>query len=970
MLARDLVAHLAGTRDGHTFKPVGALELKGLPEPVAAVEVIWEPEDAAALPPRLQEMPPGGFVGRAVERARLAELFDEASGGTRRVALISGEPGIGKTRLSTHTALEARSRGAFVLYGRADEELAVPYGHWVEALTHYVEHAPERLLRAHTERQGGELSRLVPALTERLPDAPPPRETDPDTERYLLWGAVLGLLREASSEEPLVLVLDDLHWAGKPTLLLLKHVVSHGQDIRALIVGTYRETDLGQGHPLAEVLADLHREQGVDRIALKGLAEPEIVEIMERAAGHELDRAGIGLSKQLFSETDGNPFYTAELLRHLLESGAVYQRDGGRWAMREALSEIGLPQSVREVVGRRIERLGEGARKALSMAAVIGREFDADLLLRIAEYSEDQLLELLEEAVAASVLTESGSLPGRFSFAHALINHTLYEDLGTTRRARLHRRVAEALEALLGADPGERVSELAQHWAKATTAVDLPKAISYARLAGEHALKELAPDEALRWFTQALELQAQGAEVGPAERCELLIGLGEAQRQSGDAAYRDTLLEASRIASDLADAGLAARAALSNTRGVVSVFGEVDDERLAALARALELDAFANPATCARLISLQAMELWFDIDHERRRALAEEALTLAREAGDRRALAHVLLNHLHAVWAPDTLEFRRASSRNLVETAAGVGDPALEAWGAYHETHVQIESGEVEGAEIAGRRLRSIAEALGEPVLRWLAAVVPAGLAFGRGDIAEAEQLAEEALQIGTDDGQPDAFMVYGAVMAPLRALQGRGDEMIDATEETVQAYPGIPAWAGALAWGYCWLGRIAEAEALVRKGALDGFAHVPHDQVRSTALASYVDAAWHTRARDAAGALYPLVEPWADQIVWNGASSLGHARMYLGLLAATLGWDERADEHFTFACDIQEQNGMLLWAARAHLGWAEALAGREEVERARAEAARALELAREHGYGAIEPRAAAVVETGSGARL
>ena len=210
-----------------------------------------------------------------------------------------------------------------------------------------------------------------------------------------------------------MVVLDDLHWADNATLLLLKQVVSRGQGMHTLIIGTYRESDLSRGHPLSEVLADLHREQRVERIALMGLREPDIVGIMERVSGHELDEVGLRLSKQLFLETDGNPFYTGELLRHLTESGMLYQQDGGRWAVRGALSELGLPQSVHEVLGRRVDRLGQGAREALSVAAVIGRDFDVDLLLQVTEDSDVELLALLERAVAASVLIESASVPGR-----------------------------------------------------------------------------------------------------------------------------------------------------------------------------------------------------------------------------------------------------------------------------------------------------------------------------------------------------------------------------------------------------------------------------------------------------------------------------------------------------------------------------------------------------------------------------
>jgi class 3 adenylate cyclase/tetratricopeptide (TPR) repeat protein len=973
ILAKEIVAHLAADRHGHAFKSVGDLELKGIAEPLPTIEVAWEPlgEEGSPLPlpPRLQEIPPGGFVGREQERERLAQLLREASEGNRRVALISGEPGIGKTRLSTHTALEARSQSAIVLYGRADEELALPYGPWIEALKHYVEHAPEPVLREHVERHGGELTRLLPQLDERIPGVPRPRETDPETERYLLWGAVAGLLREASSQDALVLILDDLHWADKPTLQLLKHVTLQGVGTRALMIGTYRESDIARGHPLSEVLADLRREPGVERIAVKGLDEHAVVEIMERAAGHELDEAGKQLAKELYRETDGNPFYTGELLRHLLESGGVYQHESGRWMVRGELSELGLPQSVREVVGRRIERLGEETRRALSVSSVIGREFDVELLLKVNGQSVDELLPLLEEAVGASVLTESATVPGRFSFAHALINHTLYEDIGITRRARLHRRVADALDGMLGEDPGARVAELAQHWAQATTVVE-PKAISYARLAGERALEELAPDEALRWFKQALDFDARRMEHDAAERCDILIGLGEAQRQIGDAAFRATLLEGSRIADELSDPDRAARAALANNRGTQSVYGEVDEERIAALERALELDGLRNPARCARLISLQALELELGPHHERRRALADRAIALAREAGDDRALAHVLRDSAIVLEGPDTdLQLRRALVDEQLKRSEQIGDPALRCWAALSDMGVSAEAGDLERAGTAGRRLRAIADELGQPTLRWFGCYFNASWQLLCGDLAEAERLAEQALQIGTNSGEPDVFMIYGAQLGVIRLLQGRIHEIVELIEQGVEANPGLPAWRGGLAQAYAWLGRTGEASAIVEAAASDRFEHLPRDLVHLSALATYADVASLLGAKDAAEILYRKMEPWKERIVWGSAVTYGYVGMYLGMLAAACGWHERADEHLRLACELQEQKGMWVWAARAHLGWAEALAGRGETDCAHTEAARALELSREHGYGAIEARAAAIVETDSVAR-
>ncbi len=224
-----------------------------------------------ALPERLRELPATGYVGRLAERERLDGLWGQAREGSLRLALISGEAGVGKTRLSTHLALQAHGEGATVLYGRCDEDLGVPYQPWVQALGYLVKEIPQTVLDAHVERFGGELARLVPALRDRVPDLPAARESDPETERYLMYAAVAGLLEGAGEQEPLVLILDDLQWADAPTLSLLRHVVSAGSSIPAMVVGTYRDSDLSRDHPLAALLADLHREQGVERIKLTGL---------------------------------------------------------------------------------------------------------------------------------------------------------------------------------------------------------------------------------------------------------------------------------------------------------------------------------------------------------------------------------------------------------------------------------------------------------------------------------------------------------------------------------------------------------------------------------------------------------------------------------------------------------------------------------------------------------------------------
>jgi class 3 adenylate cyclase/tetratricopeptide (TPR) repeat protein len=918
ILVTALVAQLAAART-RAFVAVGALELKGLPRPVETVEVVWRPldpvEGTMPLPARLQSLPPSGFVGRANELALLRRSLGEAQSGRMRLVLLSGEPGIGKTRLATHAALAARAEGAIVLYGRCNEELQVPYAAWVEALSHYVEHAPEAVLRAHVDRHGGELARLVPALRSRVAGLPAPSHTDPETERYLLWGALVGLMREASATDLLVVVLDDLQWADKQAVVLLKHVLAEGHAVRSLIIATYRDSDLQRGHPMTELLADLHREHGVERLAIGGLGQPEIVDIMQRAGGHELDEAGIALSHELHRETDGNPFYTGEILRHLRESGTIYRQQNGRFTVRGELTERGrlsgvaLPQSVREVLGRRVDRLGSDTATVLSVAATIGREFDLELLAVVSERSEDELLELLEEAVAASVLTESASTPGRFAFAHALISHTLYEELGNTRRARRHRRIAEALESGAVAEPGARVRELAHHWSQATMAVDIRRATDYARMAGMRALDELAPDEAMRWFTQALELLG-GTGEEEAHR-ELLVLLGDAQRQAGNAAYRETLIEAARLSAEAGDADGQARAVLATWRGVSSL-GHRDADLVAALKAAADALPRDDPRR-AEIVAELAAELAFTVPLEHRRALADEALTLARGTGDRRLLCQVLLQHAFAIWVAHTIDERVASLHEAVELSGRLADPALQFQTASRACNV-IEAGDLDGFDARVARMTELLELVPQPLMRWILRFTEAPRALLGGDLEAAEALALEALQIS--GGNADGLTVFGGQIVSIRWEQGRLHEHVDLVAQAVVDNPAIPAFAGAHALALCSAGEPAHARELLAPLVADRFASIPLDLAWSTTLSNWSEVAFHAGVIEAAGPLYDLLLPHANTVVWNGAALWGPASRHLGRLALMLERLDDADQHLCHATAEHDRLGAPIWQA------------------------------------------------------
>src|SRR6476661_9353810 len=609
ILTTEFVRMLAKSRSDVELESVGALELKGLDEPVETYRVRWAPaevrDERPVLPARLASSVSANFVGRAAEVEQLSAAWKAiAAEGERRVMLLSGEPGIGKTTLSARFACAVYEQGGAVVYGRCDEDLGIPYQPWIEALTQVVREVPLGVLAAHVADRGGQLARVVPELARRLP-VELSTGGDADTERFVLFGCVVDLLARVSAEFPVLVMLDDLHWADRGSVQLLRHVVASDDAMRVGVLGTFRDSDITTDHPLTDFLAALHRENRGVRIGLRGFDDNDLLHLMETIAGHEMDDQGVALRDALLAETAGNPFFVAEILRHLAETGAIYPQDDGRWTADADLRAVGLPVSVREVVGRRLAGLGADTERVLGLGSVIGRDFDIALLAAVAQTDEDAIIDLCDAAVEAAVLQTTED-PDRYTFAHALIEHTLYDGLSPARRSRAHKAVAEQLETLAGPDGGSRVGELAYHWAQAVQPADTAKAIHYAQAAGDRALDQLAPDDAIRWYAQALELLDRAPEPDRRQRVEILIGLGEAERMSGVAAHREHLLEAAEQADTIDAVDLLVRAVLANSRGWQSTIGQSDHERIAMIARAL--DKVGDDADRARLLTLLAIE--------------------------------------------------------------------------------------------------------------------------------------------------------------------------------------------------------------------------------------------------------------------------------------------------------------------------------------------------------------------------
>ena len=968
ILAADVVKFAAGRRSPHAFTSLGGLELKGLPEPVETLDVAWAPlggdvlePGTVPLPTRLGHTPEVGVIGRQDELAALETAAKRvASGEGRELLFVVGEPGQGKTTLVAEFARRAHEAHMTVLLGRCDEELGAPYQPFHEALSHLVAHSHESVLRSHVVAHGGELDRMVPALRQRLGDLPAPQSTDADTERYLLYGAAAGLLEATSTDTPVVLVLDDLHWADKPSLQLLRHLVARSATLRLLIVGTYRDAELSSTHPLETALAALHREPaGISTIEVKGLDDTGVVALMEAAAGHQLDDAGLGLAHQLYRETDGNPFFVAEVLRHLSESGAIFQDPTtGRWTAGEE-EQLALPHSVRSVIGTRVARLGEAAIKVLTAASVIGRDFDLDLLAETTDLAEDDLLDLLEEAERAAVVQEVDGAPGRYSFSHALIQHTLYEDLSATRRTRVHRQVGEAIEHLYPNEPGEYAGELARHFFLATKPTDATKAITYSKRAGDAALEALAPDDAVRYFSQALELSSQTPALESGLRIDLLIGLGTAQRQAGIATFRETLLDAARAARASGDGPRLVRAAVANDRGTFSTVDSVDAEKVAVLEQALAQVGSAA-ADRAQLLATLCSESTVGTSLEHRMKLAEEAIAVARATEDDETIVRVLNHLLLPLAVPPLIDRVLEWSTEALDRALLLDDPLLLCAAASGRRFAAACTGDLVEVDRCFALKAPIVAKLDQPFLLWVDSLQRGTRALIAGDTEDAERLAAEALELGMDGGQPDAPVAFGMQMLMVSLWRGTMGDLVPLIDQAIKDNPGLQVFRAALALAHSEGGHHDEAQRELRSFAESGF-KLPMDVTWLTGMTAYATAVIESNAVDLAGPLFEILSPYAGQWHYSDVAAAGPVSRTVGGLATLLGRFDDAHDYLSTAASSSKLAGAKFFTAWTDLYQSRMLMARDapgDAEKARPLLMATAETSAANGYGNLEKRA------------
>jgi DNA-binding SARP family transcriptional activator len=813
---------------------------------------------AAAVPGIVRRAGTGPFVGRDAPLARLTGAFERARTGERRLVLVGGEPGIGKTRLAAELCAHAHAAGATVRFGRCFEEAIAPYEPFVEAL-------------------GDAWPHDAPVAGDAAPGA-----------RWRLFESVDAALREGA---PTVLALDDLHWADKGSLLLLAHLVRASRPAPLLVVGTYRESELSRTHPLAAALADLRREGLYERVTLDGLGAVDVAELLRGWLGSD------ALAGRLHDETGGNPFFLEEVVLHLREAGA----------------EAGIPESVREVLGRRLSRLGDGANRALQAAAVVGRDFDLALLERLDALRGIDALEAVEEAVAAQLVREDGVRPGRYGFAHPLVRETVYEELSLTRRVRLHAAVADAIEALHGDDAGH-LNELAAHRLAAAAGADPAEAVDIALRAARHCIAQLAYEEAATTAAAALEALDERAD---GLRAEGLLVRGEALLRCGDeAGAREAFGAAAAIARAAGDAERLARAALGASGLGVTIIAV--DEWVVALLREALAGLDEGPLR-ARVLARLAVETYYASTAAQRKALGDEAVGVARRSADPTALVAALNARRVALWSAAYLDERLETAAEMVAAAERAGDVEGVLQGRNWRVADLLESGDVEAALGEVERHEHLADRLRLPSYQWWGPMWRSTLAIAAGETDEAERLIAAFADTGRRTADRNALL-YEEIQRFVLAMMGAGEiPPLDALDRE-RDRPADYAYRAGYAWFLAGDRRIEESRELVDWVAGDDFARLADDMNRLAALAELTQAIVLLGDTTWAAGAYERLAPYADRNIVNarGAAGYGSAALHLGQLAALLGRHDEAAAHLRRAVERNSAAGAHEWTARA----------------------------------------------------
>jgi len=913
-------------------RPQSAGEVRGALELIAVATASGDTlsQDVAAL----DRLTDGTFLGREREKQELRAAIDETMTRRGRFVLLAGEAGIGKTRLASEIEAYAGLRGAQVLWGRCYEGAGAPaYWPWVQVIRGYVhDHDPDVLL-SDLGSGASEIAQIVSELRDRIPDIPEPQPLDPEQARFRLFDSVTTFLTNAASRQPLAIFLEDLQLADKPSLMLLSFLARELASARIFLLCTYREEELERDQSLKELVGSLSHERGYSHMRLRGLSDRQVNAMLEGVLRQPLERrAEVALARAVHRESEGNPYFIEEIVRHLIDTGVLYQRDG-RWVTdaREG-EELGIPRGIREAVGQRLSRLSEPARELLAKAAVIGREFDLPTLTRVSGLEADVVVERLQEGIDGAIVSAAASQPGRYAFSHAAMRDALYEDLGAGRRAGLHKAAGEALEALYEDRVESHLSELAYHFAKAAPEGDIGKAADYASWAGERAAALYAYEDAVGLYETALRL-FDALPDEPQRRCDLLLALGDARWRAGEAeAARETFTQAAAIARELSLHEHYTRAALGygGGPGGFSISDRGDERLIDMLRKALGASPTRDSLLRVRVLARLAVELRTSGDLEEADELSASAVDMAERVGDTRILLLAIYSRQWSTMGPDGIEDALLAGEEIVLLARIVGDRDMEFEGHHLRLIALIQLGDFGAVDVEIAACDKLAAELRQPRYQWQAAVFRVTRALMQGRFKEAERLGQAALSIGQRGQQEVAAVVFGAQTFLTRWADGTLEELSQAGREVAERYG--QAWPSAYVWLLTEIGRIDEARARFRQMSADGFISLRRNADWLTSICALSLASIEIDDPESAAKLHELLLPYADRhaLFLAGGGCLGSNHAFLGFAAKAAKRYESAVEHFERAIERNASTGVTYILPRVYYEYARTLRSRD----------------------------------------
>jgi DNA-binding SARP family transcriptional activator len=834
------------------------------------------------------------FVGRSEDLAHIGDAIASAADGCGRVVLILGEPGIGKSRLGEEAARLAHSRSFEILVGRAWEAGGAPaYWPWVQALRAHARDADPATVVAEAGTGAADLIHILPELRDVLPDMEAAVPED-ERARFRFFQAAVGFLTAAATRRPLFVLLDDMHLADSSSLLLLRFLAREVATARVVVVAAFRDADPAPDDALRELVAEISRERAASVRRLRGLAQTDVSAFL---AAVDSDPA---LAAVLHARTEGNPLFVAETVRLLGEAGPH-----------------AIPETVRQAIAHRLDSMSDVCRDVLTTASVLGRAFSLEALSLVVSVEKAALYEAVDEAAVAGLLVATANATMQFQFTHVLVRDVLYDALPPMQRVNLHRAAFDALEQLYEADLDPHLAELAHH---AIAAGDRERALQFGRGAGDRALRLLAYEEAGRLYAATLG----AAPSDTSARCRLLLALGRAEHLAGNAAAsKAAFFEAAQLADDAGLTRELAQAAAGYGGGFMSSRSSGDPQLVPLLERALATLDPGEVELRARLLARLSGALRDEPVRTRRERLSEEAISLATETGDPRALAFALDGRISAIQGPDTLSECLALADQLVALGRALGDPDRELHGHIHHLFASVVSGDVVGASHALEEAAGIAASLRRPIDLWQVAACRGMLALAAGSYDEVEETLAQVASFGVEAQPEMAIPIHRMQMYLLRdqrtTFDSVDDDIADLTD-LADLYPSRAVFRCVVAYLHAQTDGAAAAGELERL-ARDRFAAVPFDSEWLYALSHLAETAVLLGDRDAAAILYDLLLPWQHlNAVDPPEGGRGAVARYLGLLAESLGRPEEAERLLRAAAEMNAAMNAHPWLARTQL--------------------------------------------------